>query len=481
MYLNGQGDLKIVMKFCSVCGARIRADKSFCQNCGASNEEQFRAARSIPAHQTVSAQQTQYPVLQERQVRSELSPQEYRQPPALQSPHQNRKPEHTDTVKQYTAQQHVEPPPEKQSDTGVSMKKIVIVLVLIMAVILGAVVFAYFYFKSAISNAPDMRANPRGEERLDVAGTENILRPGQGAGSSGIVRNTNKYTFLVLGADQGEYNTDVIMVVTFDAAVHKLDVVNIPRDTLVNVSWNTKKANSLLANMRAKHRGEEDSESKALQSTIGQFAGVLGFETDYWVLVNLQAFVSLIDAIDGVDFYVPVNMNYDDRAGGLSIHYSEGTHHLSGQQAVEVMRYRAGYSSGDIGRIGTQQSFLKSAAQQILEKKGSLSVIDLARIFLSNVKTDLKLDDLIWFGYEFMKLDADDIGFHMLPGNFSDSFRGNSYVSIYVDEWLEIVNNILNPFDCEIKAGDVSILTRGPDKRLYVTDGNRQGDASWGS
>ena len=443
--MNGQDDQMAVMKYCLICGAKIRADKSFCKNCGASNMEQLRAASSGPEQQAfgaereMSGRQALYPRRQQRGVE--------RVYPAFEYPPQ-----------QPGAASGDEPPVKRGGK-----RKTAIVLIVIFAIVLGAAAFVYFYIRSAINNAPDMRENPRGE------------------GVSGIVRDTGKYTFLVLGADEGEYNTDVIMVVTFDAAGHTLDVVNIPRDTLVNVSWNTKKANSLLANMRAKHRGEDDSEAKAFQSVIERFADVLGFEVDYWVFVNLQAFVSLIDAIDGVDFYVPVNMNYEDRAGGLSIHYSEGTHHLSGQQAVEVMRYRAGYSSGDIGRIGTQQSFLKSAAQQILEKKDSVKVIDLARIFLSYVKTDLKLDDLIWFGYEFMKLDSGDISFHMMPGNISDSVGGNSYVTIYVDEWLELVNSTFNPFDFEIKAGDVSILTRGPDRRLFVTDGNRQGNASWGS
>jgi len=334
------------------------------------------------------------------------------------------------------------------------------------------------FFWQALGTPPDLRANPRGPERLQPTGIRSFLQSGLGVG--GAARDTAKYTFLVLGTDRGDANSDVIMAVTFDTANQTLNVVNIPRDTLVNVSWRTKKANSILANMRARNSKEDDAEAKTMDATVEAFADVLGYEVDYWIHVDLKAFVELVDAVGGVDFEVPVNMNYVDKAGGLSINYSAGMHHLSGQQAIEVLRYRAGYASGDIGRIGTQQAFLKSAAEQILEKRSSLSISVLANTLLSNVKTNIALGDLIWFGKEFMKLDADNIAFLTLPGNTSDSISGLSFVTIYVDEWLELVNDKLNPFSAEITADGVSILTRGADRKLYVTDGNRQGDESWG-
>jgi len=347
----------------------------------------------------------------------------------------------------------------------------------IVMLLLVAALAAFLW--QALGAPPDMRANPRGPERLQPNGVRSLLQSGLGIGG-GAARDTSKYTFLVLGTDRGDANSDVIMAVTFDTANHALDVVNIPRDTLVNVSWRTKKANSILANMRARNSKEDDAETKTMDATVEAFADILGYEVDYWIHVDLKAFVELVDAVGGVDFDVPVNMNYVDKAGGLSINYSAGAHHLSGQQAIEVLRYRAGYASGDIGRIGTQQAFLKSAAEQILEKRNSLSISVLANTLVKNVRTNIALGDLIWFGKEFMKLDAGGISFQTLPGNASDSILGLSYVTIYVGEWLELVNDRLNPFSAEIAADSVSILTRGADRKLYVTDGNWQGDATWG-
>ena len=145
------------------------------------------------------------------------------------------------------------------------------------------------------------------------------------------------------------------------------------------------------------------------------------------------------------------------------------------------MRSRRMYANSSIGRDRTQQAFLNTIMTQFLNNRSSINVVDMANIFIGNVDTNIQLNHLVWFGREFMKLDADSINFHMMPGNIADSVGRQSYVTIYVDEWLELVNSSLNPFHDDIAPEDVSILTRGADRRLYVTDGNRRGDLTWGS
>jgi LCP family protein required for cell wall assembly len=299
---------------------------------------------------------------------------------------------------------------------------------------------------------------------------ENPSASGGAAASGGTVtpagRREGVYTFLILGMDDGNGNTDTFMVVTLDTVNHTLNVVNIPRDTLVNVSWNTKKINTLYANLK-------------IEGTVERLADVLGYEPDKYAIVDMKAFKALIDAVGGVDYNVPVNMSYDDPAQNLSIHYTKGMHHLNGQQALEVVRFRR-FADADIGRIRTQQDFLMTAAKQILASKNSIKVTDLAKIFIQYVKTDLTLQNIIWLASELYKLDSENITFTTLPGNYIDGFNGDSYVTIYVDEWLEVINTKLNPFLEPIKAEELSILTRNSSNALYVTDGHYEGRQSWG-
>lgn len=97
----------------------------------------------------------------------------------------------------------------------------------------------------------------------------------------------------------------------------------------------------------------------------------LGIPVDYTVSVNLKGFTALVDAIGGVDFDVPINMDYDDPIQNLSIHFKKGVQHLSGADALRVVRFRhnndgSGYGSEDLGRMATQQKFLKAVAKKML-------------------------------------------------------------------------------------------------------------------
>ena len=368
-----------------------------------------------------------------------------------------------------------------------SRKKLPIILGVVLGVVIVGAACTYFFVRTALDTRPPIREDRMSSYYVTPVDPAVPLLPGQAPAISKpkdaeYTRIATKYTFLVMSTDDGGGNTDVIMVASFDTTNQKMDIVNIPRDTLMNVSWSDpKKANSVFNNMMYAHGWDQNALSAVMDDTIEKFADILGFKVDYWIIVDMKAFVALIDAIDGVDFYIPVNMNYDDFQAGLSIHYTEGLQHLYGKEALQVMRYRRGYSNQDIGRIGTQQDFLLSAAQQILEKRTSINVTEFASLLVKYVKTDLELSHLIWFGKEFLKLNADNIDFHIMPGNYSDGVGDTSYVTIYVDEWLEIINEVLNTYEEEILPEDLSILTRDSNGYLYVTDGNRQGNASWGS
>jgi len=286
-------------------------------------------------------------------------------------------------------------------------------------------------------------------------------------------RNINKINFLLLGIDE-HANTDVVMVASFDIEEHTLDIVSIPRDTLVNVSWNLKKVNSIHAYMRHQHRNDSEQDEKAMVDTIEHFRDILGFHVDYLVSINMNAFIRVIDAVGPIPFNVPVNVS----EAGVSV--PRGQRNLNGREALTVMRSRRSYANHAIGRDFTQQEFLQAVAATILANRNNINVTDMVDIFFRNVKTNIPLNLLVGYGTEFLKMNNDNIRFHMMPGAI-DSVGAQSYITILVDEWLELVNEFFNPFDEEITVHNTSILTRGADRRLMVTNGQWQGNSSWGS
>ena len=174
--------------------------------------------------------------------------------------------------------------------------------------------------------------------------------------------------------------------------------------------------------------------------------------------VNLKAFVKLVDEIGGVDFEVPLNMNYDDPYQDLHIHLKKGMQHLDGQNALKVVRFRhnndgSGYGTEDIGRIGTQQAFLKAVFQKMLANPQKITAY--AQIFSEYVKTDLAVSELAWFGQEALLMGMDKLSFSTLPGVWSD--RLNRWV-IDPEAALALINTGLNPCVADRTLDDLHLV-----------------------
>jgi len=165
-----------------------------------------------------------------------------------------------------------------------------------------------------------------------------------------------------------------------------------------------------------------------------------------------------VDAIGGVDFDVPINMDYDDPIQNLSIHFKKGVQHLSGADALRVVRFRhnndgSGYGSEDLGRMATQQKFLKAVAKKMLSAGNILTKIDdYAKIFNQYVDTNLTVGNLAWLGTEVLKMGVDKIDFSTLPNAWK-------YPYIYLDptETLTLVNTYLNPYVEDRTAEDLHL------------------------
>ncbi len=254
------------------------------------------------------------------------------------------------------------------------------------------------------------------------------------------------YNILLYGVDNDAGGSDTNMLMRFDAVNKTVDVVSLPRDTLMS---NGHKLNSSYNN----------GGTEKLRSNIED---MLGVPVDFYVSVDLKGFITLIDQIDGVDFDVPEDMDYDDPYQDLHIHFKKGLQHLNGQQAMEVVRFRhnndnTGYGGQqDLGRIGTQQAFLKTVAQKLMKLE---NVPAMAETFLKYVKTDLTLGNLMWLANQALSMGGmDAISFATLPGDGAGWYKGMSVYALDPEQVLEMTNSMLNPYATDITADDQNIL-----------------------
>ena len=120
---------------------------------------------------------------------------------------------------------------------------------------------------------------------------------------------------------------------------------------------------------------------------MGKLTGII---PDFYVVVQWEAVGELVEAIGGVEFDVPFDMDYDDPAQDLHIHLKAGQQTLSGEDAMGLIRWRHNndysvqYPNGDLGRVQTQQAFLKAVAAECLKPEILLKAPSLAQIFLES-------------------------------------------------------------------------------------------------
>ena len=307
---------------------------------------------------------------------------------------------------------------------------------LLLAVFVLAAVYAGIH---CLFRAPEQKqelpasGQPVSSETGAASGAEDAAQ--EEALRSHFERKADFYTILVSGVDDGNGGSDTNILVAVDAENGAIHGVSIPRDTKAVINGGTHKINYAY-----NHGG-----TRLLADTISH---QLGIPVDFTVTVDLAGFVALVDAIGGVDFYIPVDMDYDDPVQNLSIHYRKGTQHLTGQQAMEVVRFRhntdtsvVAYGNEDIGRMNTQQEFLKAVARQTLTLSNVDKVGSFAKIFQKYVETDLTLGNLAWLGKEAISMGAENISFSTLPGEWKSPY-------IYLDREavLALVNESLNPY-----------------------------------
>ena len=284
----------------------------------------------------------------------------------------------------------------------------------------------------------------------DPAASQEPQNDGQRVVPSGMERKEHFFTILLGGLDDENGGSDTNLLVALDAENKTINVASLPRDTLLDVSWSVKKLNN------AYHHG-------GFSQTMSEVSRLLGIPVDYYVTVDLRAFVELVDEIGGVDFDIPVDMDYDDPYQDLQIHFEKGPRHLTGEEALQVVRWRqnndgTGYATADIGRIDTQQAFLTAMAQQTLQLSNWDKIPGMAEIFQKWVDTDLKLSYLIWIGEQALNIGSEGLTFHTLPGDGSGYYKGGSYYVLDPEATLEMINTYFNPYKRELTMDDMHIL-----------------------
>ena len=261
-------------------------------------------------------------------------------------------------------------------------------------------------------------------------------------------RRERFFTFLIFGLDEGA-NTDTIMVAGFDEIAGRGYIINIPRDTRVDVSRRVRKINAAYPAGRLQGRGHEGG----VEQLKREVQTLLGFRPDFYVMLDMDVVVAIIDEIGGVEINVPFHMRYTDPYQDLFIDIPAGVQTLDGVNAMNFARYRyadEGFRAiTDFTRIQHQQQLLTALFRSMIRLQNLPRIRELARLGDELLTTDLELRHLLWFAQQlYLNADPAALETHTLPIAYTR--RQGWYEMPCPVGILELVNRTVNPFITDI-------------------------------
>lgn len=239
--------------------------------------------------------------------------------------------------------------------------------------------------------------------------------------------------------------TDTLMLVGYNPDTNQAFVLSIPRDTYVGNNINN-------GNGGDKINALYQINKKNPQKTIEAVENITGVNIDYYVIVKTSVLVKIVDTLGGVDFDVPINMDYDDDSQDLHIHLKAGPQRLSGKQAEQLVRFRhnnnntsypASYGDNDEGRTRTQREFLKVVAEQVIQTRDLNKIKTIAKSVFDNLETNVKWDKAVGYIPSAMDFKMENLEMSQLPGEMVkttlwffkvDTKKSEEVINGYIDK-----------------------------------------------
>lgn len=188
------------------------------------------------------------------------------------------------------------------------------------------------------------------------------------------------FTMLLLGVDERKQDrgrSDTIMLLAVNPAKESALLFHIPRDTRTMIM-------GLGTEDKINHAYAFGGVAMSVQ-TVEHF---LDYPIDYYVKVNMEGLVTIIDSLGGIEVHNDLDFQYE------GYKFDKGNLMLDGKKALAYTRMRFDDPKGDLGRNDRQREVMKALFRQTLDWKGLSRFQVIMDEVGASVKTNLKLDKL---------------------------------------------------------------------------------------
>lgn len=201
-------------------------------------------------------------------------------------------------------------------------------------------------------------------------------------------------SILIMGVDEsearkedkedfgGSFRTDALLLATLNKDDKSIKLVSIPRDTYVYIP--SKERKNKIAHAYA---------YGGANGTIQTVEDFLDVPVDYYVKVNFDSFIKIVDTLGGIEMDVPISVtDFNSKKSGF-VTVEKGQQKLNGEQALVLARAR--HIDNDFMRGQRQQLIIEAIAKKALSLNSVTKMADLIEAAGSEMETNLTFDDMI--------------------------------------------------------------------------------------
>jgi len=215
---------------------------------------------------------------------------------------------------------------------------------------------------------------------------------------------SSAYNLLFVGVDNNQRADTIILI---ECNENKIHGISIPRDTLIT-------------NLRV----SDIWASGGIRSLIASVSEKLNVPINYYAKLNLRAIPEIFDALGGIDFYVPMDMEYSDPSQDLNIKLKEGYFTLTGEGVKQLLQFRPGKSThGDLSRIDIHQQFLHTFAKRKITAENLEKTQQIFRLISEHLETDYPVQNLKNNLALLTAVQNNNIYFETIPG-YAATYNG---------------------------------------------------------
>ena len=312
-----------------------------------------------------------------------------------------------------------------------SKKKTCFGIILLLLLVSGIWAFNFYRqplgpaleLPTSTQSAPTLTTFPIKELAVGSTATEVQPTATQTAAPQPLCRGPEVMNILAIGSDaRGQHYlyglADIIRLVRVDFVNARVTVLEVPRDLWVDIPEISDHYNITQGKLNQAYL--YGNKGLGYYDGPGEGPGLLartlnlnfGAQPDHYLAVNMRTFEAVVDAIGGIDIFLPYEISVKSKDNPKGFAIPEGQHHINGETALWIARIRQYHT---FGRAENQNIVMCALRKKLLSPEVIPAIPELVKSFRSYVQTDFSPEQINQLACLATQMRGTDVVFASFP------------------------------------------------------------------